>query len=161
MVPETGRLAERLQQARVVEIFEVRRGLELETSRLAALRREAKDLETMEDLLGRLRDAVARSDMESFLEADIDLHRALAASTKNRLLVDLYESFAKVLRGAIAEVIRLPGVMEACLSRHERLLQALHRRDADAAETIATQYLERVAGALAAIAESQPADRAS
>jgi GntR family transcriptional regulator, transcriptional repressor for pyruvate dehydrogenase complex len=150
LTPGADRLAQRLARARVLEIYEVRRGLELEVCRLAAMRRQPEDLERMSGLLIQLREAIRQSDPARFVDADIDLHLALAASTKNDLLVELYQSFAEVLRSAIAEVVPLPGVMEACLSRHERLLQAVSRRDAEQACNIAAQYLERVAGALAA-----------
>ena len=150
--PDQAQLVERLRAARVVEVFEVRRGLELETCRLAAQRRSAADLKALGRLLDRLRDSVASSDMATFLAADIELHRALAASTANPLLIELYVSFGEILRSAIGEVIRLPGVMEACLDRHERLLDALRRRDVPAAEAVAAAYLDQMASALRAIA---------
>jgi GntR family transcriptional regulator, transcriptional repressor for pyruvate dehydrogenase complex len=152
LAPHADRLAQRLARARVLEIYEVRRGLELEVCRLAAMRRRPEDLERMSELLIELREAIRQPDPARFVDADIDLHLSLAASTKNDLLVELYQSFAEVLRSAIAEVVALPGVMEACLSRHERLLQAISHRDAERACSIAAQYLERVAEALAATA---------
>jgi len=59
-------------------------------------------------------------------------------------LVDLYKAFAAALREAIAQVILLPGVTKACISRKERLLEAVARGDGEAASVIALQYIDWV-----------------
>jgi DNA-binding FadR family transcriptional regulator len=150
--PDRAGVADRLREARVLEIFEVRRGLELEMCRLAAQRCRAADLRRLARLVGRLEEAVVASDMAAFLTADVELHRALAASTGNDLLIELYSAFGESLRAAIGEIIRLPGVMQACLARHQHLLDAIRRRNPEDAQAIAASYLEEMDRALRAIA---------
>ena len=83
---------------------------------------------------------------EAFLEAALELYSALAASTKNAVLVDLYRSFSHALKDALAQVMVFPGVMKSCLARHERVYQASINRDSQLAETITAQFFERVSG---------------
>lgn len=137
-------LAERLCEAHVREVYQVRKALEVEIVRLAAAMCDAKDLETIrlriEDLKANLRSGAR----EAFLDADLALYAALAASTKNSVLVDLYSSFALALRAALTQLMSFPGVMKACVSRHERVYQSLSIGDAQTAEAVTAQYLERV-----------------
>jgi GntR family transcriptional repressor for pyruvate dehydrogenase complex len=158
--PAGGQLVERLQQAHVLEVFEVRRALELEMIRLAALRRDEADLARMRELLERMRASLeSKRSRQAFLDADIELHLTIASSTKNQVMIDLYRSFATALREAIAQVITLPGVMEACLSRHELTLEALVRQDAEVAQASRLQYLDRMTGLLKEVlgANQEPA----
>jgi GntR family transcriptional repressor for pyruvate dehydrogenase complex len=137
-------LAERLCQAHVREVYQVRRALEVEIVRLAAVKSDAKDLETIRMLIEQLKANLKAGTREAFLDTDLALYAALAASTKNSVLIDLYASFAQALRVALTQVMGFPGVMKACVSRHERVFQSLSAGDAQTAEAVTAQFLERV-----------------
>jgi GntR family transcriptional repressor for pyruvate dehydrogenase complex len=157
LTPAGGQLVERLRQAHVLEVYEVRRALELEMIRLAALRRDETDLVKMRELINSMRTSLElKRSKREFLDADIELHLAVAASTKNQVLIDLYRSFATALREAITQVITLPGVMEACLTRHEQTLDAIIKQDAEAAQASRLQYLDRMTGLLKQVLEAHP-----
>ena len=157
LTPSSEQLVDRLRKAHVLEVFEVRRALELEMIRLAALRRDEADLVTMRELISRMRTSLEfKQSRQEFLDADIELHQAVAASTKNQVFIDLYRSFATALREAIAQVIVLPGVMEGCLARHEHTLDALVRQDAEAAQASRLQYLDRMTGLLKEVLDANP-----
>lgn len=142
-------LAQRLERAHVLEVFAVRRALDLEMVRLAALARSDADLAKLREVINRMRGALeGKRDPKAFAAASIDLHLTVAGATKNEVLTELYSSFAVALRGAIEEVAGLPGVMEACLSRHERLVDALTAQEPDTAQAITGQYLDRVTALL-------------
>ena len=81
---------------------------------------------------------------QEFLETDIELYAALAASTKNRVLIDLYRSFAQALKEALTQVMVFPGVMKSCVARHERVYEALVEGDAETAQAVTAEFLERV-----------------
>jgi GntR family transcriptional repressor for pyruvate dehydrogenase complex len=146
--PPTATLVEPVRGARALEVFEVRRALELEAVRLAALRRDASDLRTLRRLVARLRGSLAAGDRAEFLAVDIELHLAMARSAKNPVLLDFYRSFASVLQEAIAQVLLLPGAMESCVARHERALEAITRRDAERAQALTAGHLESVTAML-------------
>jgi DNA-binding FadR family transcriptional regulator len=157
-----GELSDRLRSARVIEVYEVRRALELEIVRLSAVRREDDDLDRMQVLIDRLTAAADADDGHgAFLDADMELHQLLARSTKNQVLIDVHTTFASALREAVAEVTMLPGVMEACVARHERVLEALRQRDAGRAEEITAQYLQQLITALAGLLDRDRSARSA
>jgi DNA-binding FadR family transcriptional regulator len=137
-------LAQRLRRARVVEVHEVRRALELEMARLAALRRDETDVERMRAALHARRAAAARGDHAALLDADVAFHLAVATATRNAVLADLYRAFAAALRGALAEIFSAVGVNEDRTQLHERLAAAIAAGDAAAAQAITADLLDRI-----------------
>jgi GntR family transcriptional regulator, transcriptional repressor for pyruvate dehydrogenase complex len=142
---DRGILSGRLRQARVLEVLEVRRALELEITRLAASRRSDAALESIGRAVEGMRRSLKQSDKISFLEADLELFRILAAATGNPILIEIHTFFSDALRAALTQIVAIPGVMQTCLSRHEQLYEAVATRDADLAEAITKAHLERLA----------------
>ena len=142
---DRGILSGRLRQARVLEVLEVRRALELEITRLAASRRSDAALESIGSAVEGMRHSLKQSDKISFLEADLELFRILAAATGNPILVEIHTFFSDALRAALTQIVAIPGVMQTCLSRHEQLYEAIAMHDADLAEAITKAHLERLA----------------
>src|SRR5581483_9202285 len=64
--PGQDQLAERLRQARVPEVYELRRALELEMARLAALRWDGDDLARIHAALERLQASVGPGQEQTF-----------------------------------------------------------------------------------------------
>jgi GntR family transcriptional regulator, transcriptional repressor for pyruvate dehydrogenase complex len=140
----SGDLVERLRNARVREVYQVRRALEVEVARAAAIARNEEDLATIRATLDRLHHNLNKGAREAFLEADMEMYAALAASTKNTVLIDFCRSFAQALKGALTQVMVFPGVMKSCVARHERVYQALVDGDPKLAQVATAQFLERV-----------------
>jgi GntR family transcriptional regulator, transcriptional repressor for pyruvate dehydrogenase complex len=133
----------RLQRAAILEVYEVRRILELEIARLAALRRDEQDLARMQELLQRRRVARTAGDAGAFLDADIALHLAVATASKNTVLADLYQTFTTQLRLALDNLIADPEIRlgnQAML--HEQLVEAIIAQDPERAACWTAEYLE-------------------
>jgi len=149
---DTALLLDRLRRARageVYEVYEVRRALELEIARLAAIRRDDADLATMWRLLARRHACLAAGDEEEYLDADVEFHVAVAAATKNAVLTDLYRAFATALRDALGALIDLQVTDRVeTASLHDLLADAIARRDTDAAVDITLQHLDGTAARL-------------
>lgn len=145
---DTEPLSQRLRRARLVEVHEVRRALELEIARLAALRRDDVDLERLRERLRRRRTRAARGDLEGVLDADVDFHVVVAAATKNAVLADLYQTFAIALREALGELFATLGVNEDRTRLHEDLVDAIEQYDPDRAQAITVRHLDHIAQAL-------------
>lgn len=139
-----GLLATRLRQARVLEVLEVRRALELEMTRMAASYRTAPAIAAMREALDQMRTSLERRDQQGFLEADMEIYRILAAATRNSILIEIYASFTEALYVALTQVITIPGVMQGCIASQEQLFEAIVARDSDRAESIARGHLDRV-----------------
>src|ERR1700680_4725762 len=123
-------------------LAEVRAILEPEIAALAAVRIQEPELATM-------RDAVAAMDRagnnpETYIEADLDFHLALAEGAANPLILSLLDSIVALLREQRLRIFRVPGGPERGQIHHKRILEAVDRRDAEKAREAMRAHLYQV-----------------
>lgn len=136
-------LGYRLRRSTAQEIREVRRILEVETARLAAINRTAADIETMRECLARKKAAHLASDTHGYVTADIAFHSAVAAASGNSLLADLYRSFCMVFQDFLDTLIADRGVNRYQERIHDGLLEAIANNDPEHAVQCAMEALDR------------------
>jgi GntR family transcriptional repressor for pyruvate dehydrogenase complex len=149
-VPAGESLHARLRRAAALDVYEVRRVLELETARLASERRTEGDLRAMRKHLAARDAARAGDDLDGLVEVDVALHVAIARASRNPVLADLFGSFAAVLRDTIADVIRDPIAQEDTTDLHHAIVQAIVDRNAAAAMEATGRLLDADARVLRA-----------
>jgi GntR family transcriptional repressor for pyruvate dehydrogenase complex len=137
-------LAARLRHARVLDVLDVRRALEIEMTRMAAAYRTDAALVALRDSLERMRRAMQAANQRDFIDAEMEIYRVIAAGTQNSIMIEIYALFSEALRLALGQIIAIPGVMPDCLARHEQLFKAIEGRDVDRAEAVAKAHLSRV-----------------
>ncbi|WP_031070139.1 FadR/GntR family transcriptional regulator [Streptomyces sp. NRRL WC-3742] len=135
----------RLRRAELAHVYEVRTMVEVQASRLAALRRTEADLLAVDAALAA-RQAAGEGDDAAFVDADIALHTAIVAAAHNPVLDDLFAQFAPVLR---EHLVALVGVFELrAMDRnhgyaaHAELVRAVHEGDAERAGRVLAAELE-------------------
>ncbi|MDQ4213587.1 FadR/GntR family transcriptional regulator [Microbacterium sp. ASV81] len=134
-------LRRQLGTAEVVEIIEVRRGLDMAVAHAAALRRTPAELEQLSAALRRRRIAGEQGDEATFVEADIAFHVGLAQAAHNRTLQELYHSFSEVIESTVA-LKDCFGPGDTTISYdHEDLLAAIRDEDQAAATLAALAIL--------------------
>lgn len=135
-------LRRQLGAAEVVEVIEVRRGLDIAAARAAALRRTDGDLDRLAGILQRRRRAAEEGDEAAFVQADVDFHVGLADASHNRTLREMYRSFSAVI-GSTVELsdCRVPGSIELSHD-HEDLLDVVRAQDHSAAVRAALRILD-------------------
>lgn len=143
-ITDTDAFAPKLRHARVLEVLDVRRALEIEMTRLAAAYRTDAALVAMRDALDRMRRSMESGDERGFIDAEMEVYRVIAAGTQNSIMTETYVLFSEALRLALTQIVAIPGVMPDCLGRHEMLFKAIAARDVDRAEAVARAHLERV-----------------
>ncbi|MGW4331135.1 FadR/GntR family transcriptional regulator [Nocardia sp. NPDC004573] len=153
-------LVERLRRAHSKDVLAVRRGLDLEMVRMAALARTDDDLTKIGAVIERMRRILSSPGLGSneFAEADTELRIAMAASTHNPVLVDLTSSFAIALTRVSGQLAALPGAMDACVTRYERVFDAVRDRDIRQAQEATTEYLDWVTSKLSEVEGGSEAD---
>ncbi len=144
-------LEHRLRRAAILEVYEVRRILELEIAKLAALRRTEDDLIHMRESLNKRREARRIDDNRAYVDSDLAFHLAVAAASKNSVLADLYFSFSNALRDALDKLISDRELYQNQISIHEQLLDAIERKDGQAAEYWTAENLDRTTRSLEAL----------
>ena len=141
-VPVGEPLDQRLRRSAALDVYEVRRVLELETARLAAERRSDADVRAMRTHLAARDAARAAGALEALTEADVALHVAIARASRNPVMADLFASFATVLRDTIANVLRDPVAQEDTTALHHDLVDAIAARDSAAAMEATSRLLD-------------------
>jgi len=84
--------ATQLNAVSVIELLEVRLGIEVQSCALAALRRDANDIALLEQTIRDLEHQRYKIDAYSMLDAQ--LHRHIAAASKNEMLAYFVESLS-------------------------------------------------------------------
>jgi GntR family transcriptional repressor for pyruvate dehydrogenase complex len=153
--PEKETLGQRLQRARIFEVYEVRRVLELECARLAALRRDEDDLIVLRQALQQRKAFLAPGHETAFIEADLAFHTGVARATKNTVLSDLYQAFIHVHRESWSQANEVPGLNRQGQELHEQITEAIARRDADQAQDLTRRVLEISTGRIQELLENE------
>lgn len=133
------------EQAGMHDLFELRRILECEAAALAADRHAAEHLAEMDAAIEEMAASLeAAGRGETFIDADLRFHLALAGATGNRLVVHGMHAVRDVLRRALVTVYHLPGSPESAVVEHRAIRAAVAARDAESARGEMRAHLARV-----------------
>jgi GntR family transcriptional repressor for pyruvate dehydrogenase complex len=123
------------QDATLIDLLEMRMGIECTAASLAAQRISAEELKAI---------AQALADMETDIQAgglgtegDLAFHMAIAAATKNPLQIYIMKNVSDFLHVGIREnllhLYQEAENIEKILKQHKAILEAIRNRDPDAA----------------------------
>jgi GntR family transcriptional repressor for pyruvate dehydrogenase complex len=131
----------------VMQIAELRRGLEAEMAALAAERRSPEQLSEIRRLLRAVNDAEPTS--AAGVDADMAFHREIARATGNPHFVSLWDFIGQFLRGVMtvtrANEARSSDFTAEVAAEHEAIMDAIALGDADAARDAARRHMEMAA----------------
>ncbi|WP_417234777.1 FadR/GntR family transcriptional regulator [Arthrobacter sp.] len=123
------------------DVLQVRFALDAQAARLAAAAADAPAIEGLRAILSERRRAWAAEDVEAWIAADWEFHLAVARTSGNALLVELYASFGDVFHGT-KTAQRLQAGFDGCRSAgHEEVLEAIVAGDGEAAARSTTDNL--------------------
>jgi DNA-binding FadR family transcriptional regulator len=134
-------VARRVAEARIADVIEVRRALEVEAARLAAARRTPEDLAALDEALAAREAAWGTGDAAAFVEADVVLHLTVVTAAHNQVLAELYHDFREALRESLAGRVGEDLSPERHVD-HARLVEAVRAGDPDRAAAEAGSYFE-------------------
>jgi GntR family transcriptional repressor for pyruvate dehydrogenase complex len=127
----------------LLNLIEVRRGLEAETAALAALRRTPGQLADIEQALRGIEAAVASG--VSGVEEDVRFHLSIAQATGNPYWVKFVEMFAHPMRSAVkvtrANEARRTDFSHQVRLEHEKIVSAIAAGDPVLARAAATEHM--------------------
>ena len=124
------------------DLIEVREILEPEIAALAAVRAGSEDIESMEEAVRAM--DMAMDDPETFIEADLDFHLALAQGSNNVLIPALIDTLVELLREHRKRAASVEGGMSRGQPYHKIILDAIKNNDANAARDSMRGHLEQV-----------------
>ena len=127
------------------EIMEARLLVEPRLAELAAINADQDDFARFDDCI---RQGDAADDFEAFEHWDAALHQAIARSTHNRLVIELYAMITRARDltawGELKRRSLSPERRDHYRREHHAIVAALKARDAAAAEAALLGHLERV-----------------
>jgi GntR family transcriptional regulator, transcriptional repressor for pyruvate dehydrogenase complex len=123
------------QDATLIDLLEVRMGMECNAAALAARRADDKDIRFLETSLAEMREDVRAGKLGN--EADVSFHMAISYATKNPLQIFLMKNFFDYLFMGIKVYLKHlydePGNIPQILAHHTRILEAIRERDPEEA----------------------------
>src|SRR5687768_10066344 len=125
-------------------VFQVRAALEGLAARGAAARMTDEQLSTVRALLDECQAALDVGDLAAFGQADARFHRALADASGNPTLVEMLESLRLRIQVLRDLANNEPGLRERTAAERLRILDALERRDGDAAAHLLEAHITSV-----------------
>ncbi len=126
----------------VAELLEVRKMLEPALAARAAVHASSEQIARMDEILGRQREKALRG--EPTVEEDSEFHYVIALAARNTVVLKLLDVLMDLLRETRVRSLQTPGRLERSLAGHRRVLDAIQRRDAEAAERAVRQHLEEI-----------------
>jgi GntR family transcriptional regulator, transcriptional repressor for pyruvate dehydrogenase complex len=125
-----------------VHLAEMRLIFEPGIAALAATRVEEQHLTAMREAIAVM-DA-ARQNPDSFIEADLDFHLALAEAAANPMILSLLDSIVGLLREQRMRIFNVDGGPERGQFHHKRILAAIESRNPERAREAMEAHLLQV-----------------
>ncbi|GAA4668021.1 FadR/GntR family transcriptional regulator [Gordonia humi] len=125
-----------MSRASIASVIEARIAVETEAAALAAQRRTPAHLRAIRKALAD-RSAASSVSAASYVDADLDFHRAVVVAAGNDLLTDMFDLSTPRVREAMVDMLAMTGEYHDTADRdaHTALTEAIaDRRSADAAQ---------------------------
>ncbi|MGH6736925.1 MAG: FadR/GntR family transcriptional regulator [Methyloceanibacter sp.] len=139
------RSADLADQVSPLQLIEARLAVEPFTTRLAVLHATRRTLDEMESVLAHAE--ASTNDKDTFSKWDGEFHLLIARASANPLLLNIYRQINHVRLhaqwDAMKEKILTPDVIADYNRQHRGIFTALHVRDAQLAQTLITEHLEK------------------
>ena len=136
-----------LDQATMLDVYELRRILECEAAGLAAERHAEAHLGLMDAAIDEMTIALQSDDDnrgERYIDADLRFHLAIAEATRNGVVLHTMDALRGVIRRALMAIFVVPDSPERSLEQHRAIRAAIAARDADGARKAMRAHLVRV-----------------
>ncbi len=121
-------------------LLAMRRLIEIETARLAALHRTKEHLIALEGIIAQER-TLNHDDIDILTELDYAFHHQIAMASANMVYPLFLNSFKEVYVNLSHQFFTVPQVAPVVKDSHERIAQAIADKDAQAASTIMAKIL--------------------
>lgn len=139
------------QSGKLINLVEVREILEPEIAARAANRATEQHVAAMREAVEAM-DATL-NDADAFIAADDRFHLALAEGTQNPLILTLVDPIMGLLHEQRKRVSLAEGGPERGQYHHKRILEAIVRRDSEAARDAMCDHLRQVREDIAAASD--------
>ncbi len=138
-LPWRGMIVAELDRAQVLELYAMREVLEGTAARFAAQHADEAEIDLLRDLLAR--EAEAGDDGASAAQINRDLHELIQTAAHNRYLLSTLSSLRNALALLKGTTFAVAGRPAEGLAEHHAIVEAIARRDGNAAEAAARDHI--------------------
>ena len=154
-------LAAILRQKRslVAELLEVRLILEPPLAARAATHASDREIAELQEILRRQEQKVRRG--HPAVDEDSEFHYAIALAADNSVVLKVVDVLMDLLRESRERSLQVKGRPEKSFASHRRVMRAIQRRDAVAAEAAMRQHIKTVQSLVKERAQDRTQSKAS
>jgi len=126
------------------DLLEFRRMIEPTLAGRAARNASDEELAYLEEILRRQKEKVDRGELA--IDEDSEFHYAIAQAAKNSVVLKVLDAFMDLLRETRERSLQLEGRLQKSFAGHRRVLDAIRKHDAPAAEEAMRRHIDEVEG---------------
>ena len=126
----------------VGELLEFRKMLEPSLAARAATHASAEKISAMDEILERQANKLAHGELA--IDEDSEFHYTIAMASENSVVLRILDILMDLLRETRARSLQRKGRPEKSIAGHKKILSAIKRRDAAAAEAAMRQHLKDI-----------------
>jgi len=130
------------KREQVGELLEVRKMIEPPLAARAATHATAEEIAYLEDILRRQGEKVGRGELA--IEEDSEFHYTIATAAKNSVVLRVLDVLMDLLRESRERALQVEGRLQRSFAGHRRILRAIQRHDAAAAEAAMRRHVEEI-----------------
>lgn len=141
--------AMQLDHSTILELMEIRKGLEVQAAMLAAQRRDEHDLRAIRQVVQAMREHM--QDIETYTRLDVEFHLHIATASHNSMMVYLIDSIRDSLRSTIAAGLQSRGNdlhIETVQRTHEVLVETLEKGSVEESMQAMTHHFDEAISAM-------------
>jgi DNA-binding FadR family transcriptional regulator len=131
----------RMEPKTLDHLKEARLFLEIGMVRMAALNATIEDVQKLRERLEIHRASL--TNLDQFLKRDMEFHREIARISGNPIFPAIVEALFDWASEFYQNIVRAPGAESLTLIEHQNVIEAIERKDPDAAEKAVTDHLNR------------------
>lgn len=131
-----------LDDSTFMQLFETRKILEVGIIALSASKITDEEIAKLEACLQEAQQVM--DDAEAFMREDIKLHKIIVQACHNPILLRFMESINRLGEASRKRTTQIPGVVEQVMEDHRAIVQALKKRDPEAARAAMLAHLNNV-----------------
>ena len=136
-----------LDQATMLDVYELRRILECEAAGLAAERHGEIHLAEMDEAIAAMAQGLESTGSDRgdlYIEGDLRFHLAIAEATRNGVILHTMRALRDLIKRALMTIFLIPESPERSLEQHRAIRAAIADRHADRARAEMRTHLLRV-----------------
>lgn len=172
--PNRGAVVRGLSAREIRDAYEVRAALEALAAQLAAERISREQLERLNRVQGEFRTALDRAlakrrggrevgvrELRRWAKANDDFHQTIHEASGNEVLASALAQLARNFPRDLSRLVvsESTAMLEANVREHEAILEALSRRDAEAAYKLMQRHVARAGSLVTLRVEQRTTDR--